>query len=84
MTSQTPRPLARASRRLRRLSRPLPAKSIPSAYYLAHREQIIATARAYYQAHRVEILARLAASYAKTPRKYIRRVQVSQARRRAG
>ncbi len=81
MTSQTPRPLARASRRLhlRQLAQfPKPA---PSAYYLAHRAQIIARARAYYQAHRAEILARLAASYAKTPRKYIRRVQVSQARR---
>jgi len=83
MTTQTPLPLARASRRLRRLSQPIPAKSVPSAYYLAHRERIIAQSRAWYQAHRELVLARLAASYAKTPGKYLRRIRLTQARRRA-
>jgi AraC-like DNA-binding protein len=82
MIAPSSKPLARARRRLCRLHRPLPAKRVPSASYLAHRDRLIATARAYYQAHRPEILARQRAAYTKSPRKYIRRVQLSQARRR--
>jgi hypothetical protein len=83
MTSQTPLPLARASRRLHLRQLALVPKPAPSPYYLANKERIIAQSRAWYAAHRELVLARLAASYAKTPGKYQRRIRLTQARRRA-